>query len=103
MPVNWCHRRAHSRRLRNGSTINIAAAWVSYEIKPSQKPKPSYRRHCPECGAAIVSVRMPNGGMAHFEGRRTLSRVKHPCLNRGERLSKIRDPDTLDLFQDEEE
>jgi len=41
---------------------------------------------------------MPNGGWAHFEGAKGLTRVKHPCLNIGEGLSKKRDNQTPDLF-----
>lgn len=42
---------------------------------------------------------MPNGGMVHFEGAPGLSRIKHPCLHRGEGMSKSRDDSTLDLFE----
>ena len=41
---------------------------------------------------------MPRGGWAHFEASDGLRSVKHPCLNRGERLSKARDGNTGDLF-----
>ena len=62
--------------------------------------KGSYRRKCPVCGRSIISVRMPNGGWAHFEGAKSLTRVKHPCLHRGEGLLRGRDEETLDLFDD---
>jgi len=47
----------------------------------------------------VVSVRMRQGGWAHFEGAKGLGRVKHPCLHRGEGLSARRDTETLDLFE----
>ena len=46
------------------------------------------------------SVQMPNGGWAHFEQAKGLRRVKHPCLHRGEGLSRSRDDKTLDLFDE---
>ncbi len=100
MPIKWVRRRAHNRMLNNGTTSNVSAAWVPYKMGRKRQSNSSYRHQCPECGTEIISVRMPNGGMAHFEGRRELARVKHPCLNRGEGLSNSRDPDTPDLFQD---
>jgi hypothetical protein len=41
---------------------------------------------------------MPNGGWGHFEGKRGLGGVKHPCFTRGDRLSKKRDENTPDMF-----
>ena len=41
---------------------------------------------------------MPNGGWAHFEGSRGLTRIKHPCFTLGVGLSKAHDGETRDLF-----
>lgn len=45
---------------------------------------------------------MPNGGWAHFETGKGLSRIKHPCLHLGEGLSRTRDNNTPDLFFENE-
>lgn len=42
---------------------------------------------------------MPKGGWAHFEGARGLERIKHACFNRGKGLSRKRDKDTVDMFE----
>lgn len=38
---------------------------------------------------------MPNGGWVHYEQKN----IKHPCLHRGDGLSKKRDNLTHDLFE----
>jgi len=43
---------------------------------------------------------MPNGGWGHFEGGKGLGRVKHPCMDRGSGLSKKRDEQTMDMFEE---
>jgi hypothetical protein len=43
---------------------------------------------------------MKRGGWAHFEGAKGLGRVKHPCFYRGEGLSRLRDDNTPDLFDE---
>ena len=65
----------------------------------SERLKSSYRHPCPRCGTDIISVRMPNSGWAHFEGRNGLSRVKHPCLHLGEGMGSQGDDKTPDLFR----
>jgi hypothetical protein len=40
-----------------------------------------------------------NGGWIHCEGDKRLSHVKHACFYMGDRLSRKRDEDTLDLFE----
>lgn len=64
----------------------------------SKQTKGAYLHSCPYCGTAIISVNMRNGGWAHFEGAIGLTRIKHPCLHRGEHLGKSRDETTPDLF-----
>lgn len=97
MGHRWIPRRSHSRRLSNGRITEVRASWV-LQHSPDEKKRRSLRHQCPMCGAEVITVRMPNGGSAHFEGRRGLSRIKHPCLHLGERLSRKRDADTPDLF-----
>jgi len=41
---------------------------------------------------------MKKGGWAHFEGAKGLRNIKHPCLHRGEGLSRRREKDMDDLF-----
>lgn len=90
-------RSAHRRSLGGGRVIAVRASWVL--VEGAQKGSESYRHACPVCGAAIISAHMSNGGWAHFEGRRGMGRIKHPCLHLGEGLSRKRDQDTPDLFQ----
>ncbi len=61
----------------------------------------AFRHPCPRCGGEILSVHMPNGGWAHFEGGAGLSKVKHPCFDLGAGLGRQRDELTQDLFGDE--
>jgi predicted RNA-binding Zn-ribbon protein involved in translation (DUF1610 family) len=95
MTFRWVKRRSHTRRLANGVFTTVQECWVPV-APPSAEKKNSYRHPCPVCGTEIISVRMPNGGWAHFEGREGLTNVKHPCMHMGERLSKKREPDNLD-------
>jgi hypothetical protein len=90
-------RRAHTRRLANSSLTRVRESWVLSNMKQTERGS-SYRHQCPCCGSPIITVRMPNGGCAHFEGKEGLERVKHPCMHLGEGLSKKRDTQTLDLF-----
>lgn len=98
MRSHWVRRRPHRRSLKSGGTTLIRATW---ELRPERRKKQTaaYRHPCPHCGVTVVSVRMKRGGWAHFEGAKGLGRVKHPCLHRGEGLSKRRDDETLDLFE----
>jgi hypothetical protein len=59
------------------------------------------RYPCPLCGARILRVKMPNGGLVHFEGRPGLGRIIHPCFNIGKGLSNRRDPNTFELELDD--
>jgi len=101
MEFRWVKRRAHIRRLSSGRNIEVRE---SREFRKSankaKKNKNSYRHPCPDCGAEILSVRMPNGGWGHFEGGKGLGRVKHPCMDRGSGLSKKRDDQTMDMFEE---
>jgi hypothetical protein len=97
MGHGWIPRRSHSRRLPDGRTTEVRASWV-LQHSPAEKKRRSLRHQCPLCGAEVISVQMPNGGRAHFEGGKGLSRIKHPCLHLGERLSRKRDENTADLF-----
>ena len=93
----WVKRREHQRATSLGRVIFVRETWVLTR-EGQAKAKRAYRHPCPECGAGIVSVRMKAGGWAHFEGGKGLGRVKHPCLHRGEGISKRRDRETPDLF-----
>ena len=100
MEWKFVHRRAHIRRLKPGKTTHVAAAKVLINIDGDNGATRSFENRCPDCGVLINSRRMPNGGWGHFEAARGLTRTKHPCFNRGEGLSKRRDKDTPDLFDD---
>jgi ribosomal protein S27AE len=97
MATQWISRRAHRRSLGDGRVITVRASWVL--VEQAQEKVGSYRHPCPKCGASIVSVRMSNGGWAHFEGGEGLERIKHPCLHMGEGLSRKRDENTPDFFE----
>ncbi|GKY87393.1 hypothetical protein STA1M1_12620 [Sinisalibacter aestuarii] len=79
--------------------VHVRETWVFLQTPGHSKD--AYRRRCPVCGAPVINVRMPNGGWAHFEGAKGLSRIKHPCLHIGEGLSRRRDDNTPDLFEQE--
>jgi len=93
MAARFINRKSHTRVLPSGRKIAVRECRVLYEEK-GKKPRKRYTHQCPQCGAMIVSVHMPNGGWVHYEGRN----IKHACLHRGEGLSKKRDPETPDLF-----
>jgi hypothetical protein len=99
MGSHWIRRRSHRRRLKSGGTTLVRVAWV---LRPesSKRRAQTYRHHCPHCGAVVISVHMKRGGWAHFEGRRGLERIKHPCFHRGEGLGRRRDKETPDLFDE---
>lgn len=97
MQPRLIRRRAHTRRLANSRFALIRESWILGGMKQTELGN-SYRQPCPCCASPIISVRMPNGGWAHFEGKEGLERVKHPCMHLGEGLSKKRDEQTLDLF-----
>jgi hypothetical protein len=98
MRTRLVRRRAHSRRTPSGGTTFVRASNVCFEVRDADGGS-THQRTCPKCGAAIISVKMPKGGWAHFEGGSGLTRAKHPCLHRGENLSKARDTETFDLFE----
>ena len=99
MGMRWSRRRSHPRHLTGGRVTFVKACWIS--IPDAVEPKKnSYRHNCPVCGASIISVHMPKGGWVHFEGAKELVKVKHPCLHQGEGLSKRKDEDTPDLFDE---
>ena len=101
MAGHWIQRRPHQRRLSSGKYVAVRESWVCLE-KDQDKKKKRRIRYCPQCNAKIISVRMPNGGVAHFEGGAGLTRVKHPCLHPGLGLSKKRDENTGDLFEEKD-
>ena len=98
MKVNWFRRRAHTRRLKSGTVANVRESWVARQVMVKAK-RGSYRHPCPICGAGIISVKMPNGGWAHFEGQAGLTKIKHPCLHIGESIGRAKDELTFDLFE----
>jgi hypothetical protein len=97
MQPRLIRRRAHTRRLANSRLALVRESWVLSSLGQSER-RNSFRHPCPCCASPIISVRMPNGGWTHFEGKEGLERMKHPCMHLGERLSKKRDEETLDLF-----
>jgi len=97
MQGRWVKRKQHPRRKKGGGYGQVAENWAFFAN--GNNATVSYRHPCPDCGVRIVSVRMPNGGWAHFEGADGLSSVKHPCLDRGGSLSRRRDDETIDLFE----
>lgn len=101
MAATFILRRAHVRRLANGRSAFVREAQVLVALNSERKPEPR-RRPCPQCGAAILRSRMPNGGWGHFEGGAGLSRIKHPCFDRRGRPRGGRDGQTLDLFDQDE-
>lgn len=98
MTEQWHYRKAHSRRKLTGGTASVRGGWV-FRGKSGSKGVTAPGRSCPVCGSPVVSAKMPNGRVVHFEGRKGLARVKHPCLHLGEGLGKRRDKDTPDLFE----
>jgi hypothetical protein len=102
MTRRWVRRRAHTRRSRSGWTTVVRANWASYDLTQKERKRAGGHKYriCPQCGAKIITRRMPNGGWAHFEAAEGLERVLHPCLHRGRGLSRRRDEQTLDLFED---
>lgn len=93
-------RHSHPRQKKRGGSSTVRDHWVLQELGVTDR-KSSYRHPCPTCGSEIISVRMPNGGWAHLEGQRKLSKIKHPCLHIGERLGRATDDLTQDLFDKE--
>jgi hypothetical protein len=99
MTHRWIRRRGHPRVLQSGRTTYVCENWILKEASTERPGGAFSRTHaCPRCGAAILTVRMPNGGRVHFEGGRGLNQIKHPCLNLGEGLSKRREIGMADLF-----
>lgn len=99
MEGRWIKRRAHSRRLLTGTTVFVRESWV-FIFREVAGKKRRYRSPCPRCGAGILTMRMRNGGWAHFEGGEGLSRIKHPCFDRETVTAKREDDRTIDLFAD---
>lgn len=102
MQSRWTTRRGHIRHLPNGGTTYVRECCVFQPPKTDEQRK-RYTHGCPHCGAQIISRSMPNGGWAHFEGGKGLSKIKHPCLHRdmGGKINK--DDRTLDLFEQNEQ
>ena len=100
MTVRLSKRRSHTRHLKNGKTTVVRECWVLMDGNISTN-RNCYRHACPSCGSEIISVHMPNGGWAHFEGMPGLTRIKHPCMHIGESIRRISCELTLDLFDKE--
>lgn len=98
MAMRWIRRRQHCRHLKSGQTVSVRASWAIYDEDVPRRDG-RYQHNCPSCGTRIISVNMPNGGWAHFEAAKGLTRVKHPCLHRGEGMPRGRDALTMDLFE----
>lgn len=97
MVTRWVRRRAHSRRLGSGRITRVRENWA-FQADVEERKNNAYYHPCPDCGARIISVHMPNGGWAHFEGGKGLARIKHPCMHRGVGGRSRYDDLTPDLF-----
>ena len=97
MTIRWIWRKGHSRTCSSGKVTHVRASWACLEVGDGEQ-KRRYRQACPSCSVLIVSIRMPNGGWAHYYAEKGLTRVKHPCLHLGEGMSRARDKLTLELF-----
>lgn len=93
------HRRKSYVRMVAGRPVSVREATV-YRERASDRKLRSYTMICPICGKDVLRVRMPNSGAAFFERGQGLRRVKHPCFTIGRSLSRRRDAETLDLFDD---
>ena len=82
-----------------GRSVSVRDATV-YRERSSDRALRSFTMICPICGKDVLRIRMPNSGAAFFEGGQGLRRVKHPCFTMGRSLSRRRDTDTMDLFDD---
>lgn len=98
MKTRWVRRREHNRRLASGKVVTVRDNIALYHAADSTEAN-KRSGTCPDCGAKIGSLRMPNGGWVHYEAGHGRSRIKHPCFHRGEGLPKGRDTDTLELFR----
>lgn len=100
MEARWIKRRAHSRHLHACGLVFVRESWVlTFREAPSKSR--AYLGPCPNCGAGILSVNMPDGGWAHFEGAKGLAKVKHPCFDSRRAAVKRGDDGNLDLFEDQ--
>lgn len=96
--MSWVKRQAHRRIIKSGGLTYVRESWAFYDFTAKKRSK-KYQHLCPMCGTKITSIHMPNGGWVHRENG--LKDVKHPCLHRGDGLSRRKDKDTRDLFDDE--
>lgn len=99
MEGQWIKRRAHSRRLAAGRLALVRETWL-VNPRESDSKRQTFRGPCPQCGAAIRSTNMPNGGWAHYEGADGLEKIKHPCFDNRRAPPKRGDDGNLDLFKD---
>ncbi len=99
MPVQLIYRKEHTRRLKSGDTVRVAASWILRESASKSHRVNQFTHLCPKCGAKVRSVRMPNGGWAHFEAAGGLESLKHPCFDIGADIALSKDPNTPDLFE----
>src|SRR6185437_4966390 len=97
MTIRLVRRKGHVRKSPLGKAVYVRPSWVCLEVG-DDKRKQRYRHACPDCGAAILSIHMPNRGWVHYFAEKGLTKVKHPCLHLGEGMSRARDKLTPDLF-----
>lgn len=97
MVTRWIRRKAHSRLTKSGRVVSVRECWAPYDN--DEQKRDSYRHRCHYCNAFVLTVRMPNGGLGHFENGQGLGRIKHACYYQGENLLKERDDKTRDLFE----
>ncbi|MAP94511.1 MAG: hypothetical protein CMK07_06120 [Ponticaulis sp.] len=98
MTVQLIYRKAHDRKLKDGSYTRIAGSWQVRETRHANHDSKMLRHDCPTCGAKIRTVKMPNGGWVHYEAEGGLQNMKHPCFYIGEDMLHRKDPHTPDMF-----
>ena len=59
----------------------------------------SFRALCPDCGAAVLVSKVPNGGTVVSERLPGGQLLKHPCFDRLSGKKKSSASENLDLFE----
>ncbi|MEM7730954.1 MAG: hypothetical protein AAF311_17130, partial [Pseudomonadota bacterium] len=67
MTWKWIKRRAHKRALESGGETPVVSHWALVATAGEPARRTPFTSACPECGAEIRTVPMPNGGWIHVE------------------------------------
>ena len=92
-------RKGFMRRVSGGKYVRVKSTVVNLVVSEGQNDSPKAQR-CTECGARIRATKMNSGKIVYFEASKGLRNVKHHCKNIGEHLSKKRESEISDLFQE---